>query len=275
MKQLKEICLLKTKEGTMKQLKARPSKTTIRLLTCCIIILCLNVLLTITEPSVSLRRKANNITTDLIPSSCVVNDGRAVVYDKDPIFANDVTATIVLSKVKYDDHKLPDIEIIEPSFYFKTTDPRPSGKNWPALSRAWNETFAVIDDDSVTSHDVDIWGSQGLGDEIIRQAENGGSPIRTLPPGKYATFSGWYVGNFGHFIHDHVSKIAWLKSLVSDDTNFLLPYHELHEKILNTVDEVFVRDRVVWIQYDETVHVSEGGSLTVMIPKSNYPFFGG
>jgi hypothetical protein len=233
---------------------------------------------------VAARRQASNkhsITAyDSTPKKCIINGGKAIAHDKDPDFASRLTGIIEFTKLKYDTHELPDIQIVEPSFYFQTTDPRPNGKNWPALSRAWNDTYAVIDSESVINAESDIWGSSGLEDPIIRQAmdadsENDDTPIRILPPGKYVTFSGWFVGNFGHFIHDHVSKIAWLKSLVSDDTIFLLPYHKLHESILNTVDETFVKERIVWVQYDETVHVKEEGSLTVMIPKTNHPFRSG
>jgi len=210
-------------------------------------------------------------------NACIVNDGRAVAHDKDPKFEEKLNDAINFMKEQYDEHKMPIIETMEPSFYFLTTDPRNNGKNWPALSRAWNQTFAITDHESIVRGSSDIWGSKGLSDEFIRQAMNKDSdkpPVRVLPSGKYVAFSGWYVGNFGHFVHDHVSKIAWLKSLVPDDTKFLLPYHELHETILKVVDEKFVTDRIVWVQYDETVHVTEG-SLTVMKPRVNFPFTGG
>lgn len=210
-------------------------------------------------------------------SACVANDGRAVAHDKDPDFEAKLTNAINLMKEKYDEHEMPIIQTIGPSFHFLTTDPRKLGRGWPALSRAWNETYAVTDDEAVTRNSCDIWGSQGLEDILIQQAMEENSdkpPVRVLTSGKYAAFSGWYVGNFGHFTHDHASKIAWLRSLVSDDTMFLLPYDELHEAIMKVVDEDFVTNRVVWVQYDQTVYVNEG-SLTVMIPRSNYPFPGG
>jgi hypothetical protein len=213
--------------------------------------------------------------SDATPAECIINDGKAVVHEKDPMLANELIGAIDNFKMKMDQHEMPSVESIGPSFYFLTKDPRPE-RNWPALSRAWNATYAVVDDNSVTNAGSDIWGSQGLGDEIIMEVKNvpKSHPAKQLEPGKYAAFSGWYVGNFGHYLHDHLSKIAWLKSLVSDDTKFLLPYHELHKNILTVVDDRFVKERVIWVQYDEVVHASEG-SLTILIPKANFPFPGG
>lgn len=247
-------------------------------------LICYDVIIFSSEYSTA--RRQNNKTkdgdgaiielhSDATPAECIINSGKAVVHEKDPILATELIGAIDFFKMRMDQHEMPNIETIGPSFYFQTKDPRPQ-RNWPALSRGWNDTYAVIDDKSIINAGSDIWGSQGLGDEIIIKAKAATSrnPVKILEPGKYAAFSGWYVGNFGHYLHDHVSKIAWLKSLVSDDTKFLLPFHELHKKILTVVDDRFVKERVIWVQYDETVHANEG-SLTIMIPKLNYPFRGG
>ena len=216
----------------------------------------------------------SNPESDLIPAECVLNEGKAVVHDRDPEFRAELTGVISGYKEFYDNHEMPEIQTIEPSFYYQTTTPKGNDKkvDFPALSRGWNETYAVIDDPSISGRGRDIWGSKGLEDEYIREAmDNDNSSILKLSPGKYAVFSGWLFGNFGHYVHDHVSKIAWLKSLVSDDTKFILPFHPIHEAVLTMVDKKFVKNRVIWINYAETVHAPEG-SLTLMVPKSNAPF---
>ena len=38
---------------------------------------------------------------------------------------------------------------------------------------------------------------------------------------------------------------------------------------------MFVKKRVIWINYGETVYAGEGSVLTVMVPKSNDPFVHG
>lgn len=234
------------------------------------------------SPQSSLRGQAMTESLSgpnaVIPPKCIMNKGKPVVHENDPVLKAQIHGEIDEIKYEFDSHQVPDIETIGPSFYFETSYTRaPGGGRWPCVSRAWNETYKIIDDISVTHRGKEIWGAKGLSDELVRKAMDPNkrtSKITILEPGKYATFSGWFAGNFGHYVHDTVSKIAWLKSLVSEDTKFILPHMELHEKILRAVDEKFVRDRVVWIQYFETVFVQEG-SLTVMKPKSNKPFIFG
>lgn len=209
------------------------------------------------------------------PKECNINGGMPIAHDNDPIFEAKLNGVMKTYKHTFDSYEMPEIAVVEPSFYFTATDPRTTIKmSYPSLSRAWNETFAITDHESITLHKSDIWGSEGFNDEYIKEAMMNRESIRELPDGKYTAFSGWYVGNFGHFVHDFASKIAWLKSLVKEDTKFLLPHHPMYQNILNEIDEDFVRNRVQWILYGESVHVKRG-SLTIMLPKSNDPFVGG
>jgi len=255
----------------------------------CSTVIVVNLIRSSSTSDPSSSRQISTIINDsmMLPSICIVNNGKAVAHDRDPKFTKEMNGIIEQFKHDYDAHEMPDIEVIEPSFYFQTTTPFgiPEEKHYPALSRAWNGTYAVTDDKTITDNGGEydgIWGSRGLDDEYIQLAmnPNSGHPssnIVMLPPGKnYIAYSGWYFGNFGHYVHDHLSKLAWLKQLVSDDDNtmFILPYHEVHERVLTVVDEGFVRNRVIWIKYGETVSANSA-SLTVMIPKSNMPFPGG
>ena len=230
------------------------------------------------DPATTLERKGNQLVISadsVVSSECMVNDGLPIIHDKDPLFTKELSDGITSYKTKFDNYVMPEIVILQPSFYFKTTDPNYRlQKNFPSLSRAWNETFVVQDHESITSHNSDIWGNQGVSDSIILEGMNDESSITNLSNGNYVAFSGWYVGNYGHFVHDHASKIAWLRSIVSSDTIFLLPYHPKHEEIMIAIDEDFVKNRVKWIKYEETVYVANG-SLTVMKPLSNSPFISG
>jgi hypothetical protein len=198
------------------------------------------------------------------------------IHDLDANFAEMHSEMLQGYKKAFDGYKMPDLVTIENSFYFRTLHPKEiTGKNFPALSRAWNDSFVVVD------HPVfpngPIWGNEMKVEEarkkwsIHSSGEGPGSylqKVTVLPPGEYATFSGWYVGNFGHFLHDHASKIAWIKHhMPNEEAKFILPHHPIHESILQAVDPKFVKDRVIWVSYDETVYVPERGSLTVMIPK--------
>ena len=169
------------------------------------------------DPATTLERKGNQLVISadsVVSSECMVNDGLPVIHDKDPLFTKELSDEITSYKTKFDNYVMPEIAILQPSFYFKTTDPNYRlQRNFPSLSRAWNETFVVQDHESITSHNSDIWGNQGVSDSIILEGMN--NSITNLPNGNYVTFSGWYVGNYGHFVHDHASKIAWLRSMVS------------------------------------------------------------
>ena len=259
------------------------------------------------------QQTTNTINNQHGDPKCHPHDGIPITRDADHAFIMNYNNQIQSLKSDFDNHVMPDLMRVENSFYFRTLHPmHMTGRNWPALSRSWNDTFLVVDNDEFLP-DGPKWGtvdmvndaramwsvvspddysttlipdllSQGtitkpavddspmLFHGITSDTTTTSNNVRILPPGEYATFSGWFVGNFGHYLHDHVSKIAWLKSQVSSTTTFLLPYHKLHYEIMNVVDEAFVKERVLWIEYDETVHVPENGSLTVMIPHKNKPF---
>ena len=198
-----------------------------------------------------------------------------------------------IRKQAWDKHELLAIEVMDSSF--NSSLQRRLVQRGIILSRAWNENYAVTDDPSLDGKGT-IWGSKGFNDEHIvhfkREIDGGHAmpevtlpPIDrdvaaaggyiTLPPGKYVTFSGWYRGNYGHYIHDHGSKIAWLRHIVDQDTLFILPYHKVHKDILTVVDEDFVRNRIIWINYSQVVRATHPSSLTVVKPKSNWPFLNG
>jgi len=124
------------------------------------------------------------------PSECVVNDGLPIIHDKDPVFLQEMSSEITSYKTKFDNYVMPEISVLGPSFYFRATDPNYRiQKNFPSLSRAWNETFIVQDHESITSHNSDILGNQGVSDSIILEGMN--DSITNLPNGNYAAFSGW------------------------------------------------------------------------------------
>jgi len=165
----------------------------------------------------------------------------------------------------FDSYKLPELVSIKRGSFRTTVRER----NWPARSMAWNDTFSVQEDETIDREYC----------EHVKEGHGVWRDVPTLPSkrmaertfeGDYAAFSGWYVGNFGHFVHDHVPVIAWMKSNVPESTKFLLPYNPLHENIMKVVDPKFVEERVVWIEYDQTVKVE--GTLTVLVPKKNDPF---
>ena len=224
---------------------------------------------------------------------CHPHGGVPINHDADTTFVEYHDEKHGNYKQLFDTHRMPKIVKIESSFYFRTLHPQAiTGKSWPALSRAWNDTFVVVDDEEFPEGVV--WGSieaandaaamwsvppsfdkgsdESIDSSTDATSSDDATDVRILPPGDYATYSGWLVGNFGHYLHDHVSKIAWLKDQVPINTKFILPYLPIHEEIMKVVDDDFVEKRVIWVNYDETVHVPENGSLTVMVPHKNTLF---
>lgn len=257
-------------ESTKMMIQQKRNANTLVFFGCFVFLFAFNIMTSI--PGDGLNREAYEST----PKRCKVNGGKAIAHDRDPLLQAHLTDQITYMKRLFDTYDMPEIAVVSPTFFFLATDPlvTEQNKSHPSRSRAWNETFAVTDHESITETGHDIFGSQGLEDPFIQGAMSGGGTSRLLEDGKYTAFSGWYVGNFGHFVHDFASKIAWLKTLVSEDTKFLLPYHPLYQDVLNEVDIDFVRDRIKWIKYGETVHVMNG-SLTVMKPKSSEVFKSG
>lgn len=197
------------------------------------------------------------------------------IHDLDPDFVATHAEMLQGYKMDFDGYEMPDLVTVENSFYFRTLHPKEiTGKNWPALSRAWNDSFVVVDD-PVVFPTGPVWGNEKKAEEARKKwsihsdsNEEHVKMVKVLPPGDYATFSGWYVGNFGHFLHDHVSKIAWIKQYMPNkEAKFILPYHPIHKSVLQAVDPKFEKNSVIWVSYDETVYVPEKGSLTVMISK--------
>ena len=143
---MRSFSFLNGRRITLKRIKPHSqSPKVLGIVTLCLFLVICNIA---TISNQSSRRQINtpqsiiksNPESDLIPKECVVNQGKAIAHDKDSEFVAKPSLIIDEFKQHYDDYKMPEIQIIEPSFYFQTTDPMKLGKSWPALSRAWNET---------------------------------------------------------------------------------------------------------------------------------------
>ena len=163
-----------------------------------------------------------NGRSSLYDASCYhPHDGVPKIHDLDPDFVATHTEMYQGFKIDFDGYGMPDLVTVENSFYFRTLHPKEiTGKNWPALSRAWNDSFVVVDD-PVEFPTGPIWGNKEIAEAARKEwsinsdsHDKYANNVKVLPPGDYATFSGWYVGNFGHYLHDHVSKIAWIKEYI-------------------------------------------------------------
>eukprot|EP00965_Chrysotila_dentata_P257812 6213012-Pleurochrysis_carterae.AAC.3 len=64
------------------------------------------------------------------------------------------------------------------------------------------------------------------------------------------TFNGWYVGNYGHFLHDHLPVISWLKEVMPPKVMLLMVRNSLHAQVMETVDSQFAAERIHWLEFD-------------------------
>ena len=126
---------------------------------------------------------------------------------------------------------------------------------------AWNEKFVVPN--QFGSKRLTLEESTALPIWIDPDIADKDRPADRFVHGNYVTFISWFTGNYGHFLHDHLPIIAWLREYLDPEVKFILLYHPRHEEILNTVDPTFVRERVEWIQRQELVQINDG-TLTVM-----------
>ena len=55
-----------------------------------------------------------------------------------------------------------------------------------------------------------------------------------------------------------------------EHTKIILPYHEVHKAVLAVIDQDFVRNRVLWINYEQTIS-AQSSSLIVIDPSLMSP----
>ena len=114
----------------------------------------------------------------------------------------------------------------------------------------------------------------------------------TIIHGDTVVYFSWISDNFGHFFHDTVPVLAWLKYAFPNAKNFILPDHPRPREIIGFLDPDFA-SKVTWLlpqdyvwkwHHDEEPYDSvrvEDGTLTVVgdgwyHPKKNdlyYPYF--
>ena len=79
---------------------------------------------------------------------CHPHDGIPITRDADHAFILNYNNQIQGLKNDFDNHIMPELLRVENSFYFRTLHPmHVTGRSWPALSRSWNDTFVVVDND--------------------------------------------------------------------------------------------------------------------------------
>ena len=97
--------------------------------------------------------------------------------------------------------------------------------------------------------------------------------VTRILTGNFYQYHTWFPGNYGHFIHDELPVIAFLKSRLSGSDRILLRYSKLSEAWLKWFDHGFER-KVVWMNADDTLFIN--GTLTTLhanyLPNRN-PYF--
>mmetsp|Transcript_16774 Transcript_16774/g.24797 ORF Transcript_16774/g.24797 Transcript_16774/m.24797 type:complete len:442 (-) Transcript_16774:135-1460(-) len=89
-------------------------------------------------------------------------------------------------------------------------------------------------------------------------------PVAEVLEGDWAAFSTWHNNVYGHFVHDHLPTIAYLKSAVPETTKFLLVDAPVTRMVIEQIDPVFYQ-RIKWIDERTIYHIPQGSSLTVAV----------
>mmetsp|Transcript_43545 Transcript_43545/g.132520 ORF Transcript_43545/g.132520 Transcript_43545/m.132520 type:complete len:673 (-) Transcript_43545:3-2021(-) len=141
---------------------------------------------------------------------------------------------------------------------------------------AWNGTGAVVgaeDDGSgfvpPTEEIMDFASSSADDAKAKAKAKHGNEGNKWKRhlhlEGDHVAHLMWFAGNYGHFIHDGLPIIAWLRENLPPRTKLLLRHHPRDENTLRTVDPAFVEERVVWLKGGEDVATIRDGSLGVLV----------
>lgn len=93
--------------------------------------------------------------------------------------------------------------------------------------------------------------------------------------GPCMSFMSWFPDNYGHFLHDHLPVIAYLrqvmKSVYGRDIKFILYDTPVMRGVIEAVDPDFYSN-VIWLQPNQIIRVENGELLTVN--KHKIPTFG-
>jgi Glycosyltransferase 61 len=99
-------------------------------------------------------------------------------------------------------------------------------------------------------------------------------PTRTLV-GKYGFFTAWILGNYGHYLHDHLPSLAYLRKATvneyDEDARFILPDFGRYKEMVNFTDPEFYK-RIDWVAFGEVVKIE--GEVIYLEP-TGFPEFGG
>mmetsp|Transcript_22884 Transcript_22884/g.33783 ORF Transcript_22884/g.33783 Transcript_22884/m.33783 type:complete len:444 (+) Transcript_22884:53-1384(+) len=185
---------------------------------------------------------ANICPQDYPPSHPMLHDKRAgVVHDYEQYMRG---------KASYNSIDTPSLVQQSHVKYAVWSTPTPS----ESRSSVWSYTDG---DDYVTSE---------TGGWFAPTAEQQELTVTQELDGEWAAFSSWFLDSYSHFVHDHLPTIAYLKSVVSESTKFLLVDTKVARQVLEALDPDFYHNRIQWINSDEVFDVK--GNLTVAVRPS-------
>jgi len=139
---------------------------------------------------------------------------------------------------------------------------------WNATAQAL-QSNNITEDDYVHNHEAYIVGYKaGWVDPKTHIKDGEDIVVKEVLEGDWVGFSSWWIGNFGHFVHDHLPTIAFLRSSVPETTKFLLVDSKISRNIIKAVDAEFYENRVKWINQDDIYRVT--GKLHVAIRRNHH-----
>lgn len=146
----------------------------------------------------------------------------------------------------------------------------------PTVSKISNPKLIVWNTGPSSNTSTSLWADADVASGIgwYPPPDPEVSPTRTLI-GNYGFFTAWILGNYGHYLHDHLPSLAYLRKVTfhayGKDARFILPNFGRYNEYVNFTDPEFFK-RVDWIEFDEVVKIQ--GEVTYLEP-IEFPQFAG
>jgi len=80
-------------------------------------------------------------------------------------------------------------------------------------------------------------------------------------------FRSWFTGVHGHFLHDNLPVIAWLRQIMPPQATLLLVKDALSERIMDLADHEFATQRIAWVAYNALTCAAEARLLAPPSPQ--------
>jgi hypothetical protein len=148
--------------------------------------------------------------------------------------------------------------------------------NLPKVGKIQNPNLVVWPTYSTSNTSTSLWAGDtaATGHGWYAPPDPKVQATRTLV-GNYGFFTAWIIGNYGHYLHDHLPSLAYLRRTAlndyGEDARFILPDYSRYKELVNFTDPEFYK-RIDWVAFGEVIKIE--GEVTYL-QLNCLPEFGG